>query len=132
VNWTRMRFHSNVPLVECGFAPDHTGLFTIDTGSNSTVDFCTPTVSRYRMLEGRKTESAGTMGAGGTAESLSGSLEWFDMCGLRFDNPTVIFQKSKVGTLADPLRDGNVGMGFMMSSRIVLDYSNYRIAFVGS
>jgi hypothetical protein len=129
--WTRMRFHSNVPLVECGFARGHRGLFTIDTGSNSTVDFCTPSVSRYHMLEGRKTESAGTLGAGGTAESLSGSIEWFDLCGNRFDNPTVTFQKSMIGTYSDQFRDGNVGMGFMMKRRILLDYRNYRLAFVG-
>ncbi|HLK58980.1 MAG TPA: aspartyl protease family protein [Chthonomonadaceae bacterium] len=128
--WTRIRFHANTPCFECAFAANEKGLFSLDTGSNSTVDFFSPAVEKYHLLENRQTQKAQTGGAGGNAESLTGSIAWFDLGSIRIENPRVGFQLTKIGAFSSPYLVGNIGMGFMGKYRLVLDYQNERVAFV--
>lgn len=129
--WTRIDFNGNVPCLKCSFAENHEGFFTLDTGSNATVDFFTPAVEKYQLLANRETTTVQTGGAGGSAESRRGKIPWFNLGGNRLENPIVGFQLTKRGAFASPYVTGNVGMGFMGQYRIVLDYANERIAFIG-
>ena len=128
--WVPFTYNSNVPCVQCGFAPNHTGFFAVDTGSGSAVDFCSPTVEKYDMLKGRAVRSGFTGGAGGSAESKGGKIEWFEFAGKKFEQLPVGFQLTKKGAFASPFFDGNIGEGVFRNGRLVLDYSRSRLAFV--
>jgi outer membrane lipoprotein-sorting protein len=128
--WSHIQFSSNTPMLTCRYAPAHSGVFCLDTGSGSTVDFCSPTVQRYGLTADPKAPMAHTGGAGGSAESQTGMLDWFEIAGLRIRKPSVGLQLTRVGSFASPYFDGNVGMGFLGKFRLILDYANERIAFV--
>lgn len=130
VKWVPIRFNCQIPCVPCSFEGNHTGLFSLDTGSGSTVDFFSPTVARLGMVAARGTKEARTGGAGGAADSLSGNIDYFEIGGHRFANPEVGLQTTDKGMCACPYLDGNVGMGFMSHFRLILDYRNRRVAFV--
>ncbi|HWD38452.1 MAG TPA: retropepsin-like aspartic protease [Fimbriimonas sp.] len=129
--WTPIRFDSNTPCTECAFAGGDLGIFSLDTGSGNTVDFCSPAVDKYHLLERKDLKPSNTGGAGGVAKSWAGPIDWFELGGSRFENPTVGFQVVKTGALATKYHVGNVGMGFMgQFKRLILDYAHERIAFV--
>ena len=129
VKWTPFIFDSNTPCVHATFEGNRTGYFNLDTGSDSAVDFCTPTVAKYKLLANRETTPWQTGGAGGSTESRRGKIEWFEIGGHRFVKPVVGFQSTTVGVFASPFFDGNVGMGFLGQFHLILDYAHQRIAF---
>jgi hypothetical protein len=129
-SWSRIWFESNTPGVYCRFEGGRRGFFTLDTGSNETVDFFSPAVVRFRLLENRKVNSARTGGAGGVTESKTGALDWFELGGTRIEKPLVGFQTAQEGIFSNPYRVGNIGMGLLGRFRLILDYAHERIAFI--
>ncbi|MBI1334460.1 MAG: hypothetical protein GC165_16455 [Armatimonadetes bacterium] len=127
--WTTVPFLGFIPCMTCQFEGDHEGLFTLDTGSGSTVDFFTPTVNKYDMMKDKLLSTGKTGGAGGSTESKGGSIDWFQFGPKRFVKPRVIFQITGEGEFASTLSAGNIGMGFLSKFRMILDYQNSRIAF---
>ncbi|MCW3051002.1 MAG: uncharacterized protein JWN14_172, partial [Chthonomonadales bacterium] len=129
--WTKIGFDSNTPCLECAFAEDHKGFFSLDTGSDATVDFFSPAVERFHLLERQDGTKVNTGGAGGIAESRQGKIDWFQLGGTKFEKPTVGFQLTKSGVFASPYRLGNIGMGFLgQFNRLLLDYAHERIALI--
>lgn len=130
IDWEAATFNGDTPCIDCSFEGDHRGVFSLDTGSSSTVDLFSPIVAKLGLLNGRDTRSAGTGGAGGTAESKTGTLSYFEIGGHRFEKPTVGLQITKQGVFASPYLAGNVGMGFLAQFRLILDYPESRIGFI--
>lgn len=128
--WTPFDFEGSVPSLFCEFEGARKGQFSLDTGSSSTVDFFSPTVARYQLLKDRKTVGSRTGGAGGSAASQVGTIEYFTLGTKRFEKPRVVFQSTDKGAFASPYRDGNIGMGFMGKFRMILDYKNSRLSFL--
>ncbi len=128
--WTPFLFHGSVPAVICEYEGKRSGIFSLDTGSSSTVDFYAPTVTQNNLLKDRKVTSSYTGGAGGSTESKAGKIEYFMLGSNRFDNPPAVFQITSKGEFASPYQSGNIGMGFMGEFRIVWDYANSRVAFI--
>jgi len=128
--WTRIAFNSNIPTLQCRFAANHEGYFDLDTGSGSTIDFCAPAVEKFHLLSNANNTKASTGGAGGTAESRQGNIDWFELGRARIKSPQVGFQLTKVGTFASPYYIGNIGMGLMGRYHMLIDYTSERIAFI--
>ena len=128
--WTNFVFHGSVPSLICKFEGDHDGLFSLDTGSGSTVDFFSPTVKKFELLKDRKVANSRTGGAGGSTISKTGTVEWFQIGSKRFEKPRATFQITDKGAFASPFADGNIGMGFLGKFRMILDYQSSRIAFI--
>jgi len=130
-NWTKIGFDSNTPCLECAFAEDHKGFFSLDTGSDATVDFFSPAVEKFHLLERQDGTKVNTGGAGGIAESRKGKIDWFQLGSTKFEQPTVGFQLTKSGVFASPYRLGNIGMGFLgQFDRLLLDYAHERVALI--
>jgi hypothetical protein len=129
-HWTSIDFDEATPCIKCRFEGEYEGYFNLDTGSSSTVDFCTPAVEKYGLLRTRQTTSSHTGGAGGVSASREGNIAWFELAGHRFQNPSVGLQITKQGEYASPYLTGNIGNGFLGAFRLVFDYQNQRIAFV--
>ncbi len=126
-NWTSFLFHGNMPSLICYFEGDKPGLFTLDTGSGSTVDFFSPCVKKFNLLKDRNVENVLTGGAGGSSESKTGVLDWFQFGPKKFEKPKVGFQITTKGGFASPYVEGNIGMGFMEKFRMILDYNASRL-----
>jgi hypothetical protein len=131
-NWTPFLFHGNIPSLICNFEGDKSGLFSLDTGSGSTVDFFSPCVKKFDLLRDRKVENVMTGGAGGAAESKTGVLDWFQFGPKKFELPIVGFQITTKGGFASPYAEGNIGMGFMAKFRMILDYNASRLVLTES
>jgi len=71
-----------------------------------------------------------TGGAGGTAESKAGTVEWFQFAGQRFTKLDAGFQQTKKGAFASPFFDGNLGMLLLGKGRLLLDYRKSRLAMI--
>jgi hypothetical protein len=131
-NWISFLFHGELPSLVCKFEGSREGLFSLDTGSNSSVDFFSPTVTKYDLLKDRKVDSVMTGGAGGASESKTGILDYFTVGQKKFLKPNVGFQITTKGGFASPFLDGNIGMGFMSKFRMILDYQKSKLALIES
>jgi hypothetical protein len=130
IQWSPVKFNGNTPCLICGFEGGRTGVFSLDTGSSSTVDLFSPVVAKLGLLKGRTTGTARTAGAGGGTESKTGTIDYFDIGGHRFDKPEVGLQTTKAGVFASPNLEGNVGMGFLGHFHLIFDYPGSRIGFL--
>ena len=68
--------------------------------------------------------------SGGEIETMVGTLEWFELGGVRFEEPTVSFARTEIGAFADVYSSGNLGADFFAPVRLILDYPSSRIEFV--
>jgi len=83
-----------------------------------------------KLLEGRTTQKTLMGGVGGMVTAATGTVDYFELAGHRFDKPRVTFSQSKVGPLSTPFLAGNIGQDLLLPFTVVLDYTHYRIAFV--
>lgn len=128
--WTTLHLDGKHPVVEAKFEGDRKGLFRLDTGANNTLTFHTSWVERYDLLKDRQTMPTMLGGVGGMFEARQGRIEWFELAGHRFENPSVTFATAKSGPLAEAYTIGNIGQGFLRPFKLVFDYQNRRMAFV--
>jgi hypothetical protein len=122
-------FSHKHPAVRARFEGDREGVFRLDTGSDDTVTFHTPAVERFKLLGGRSTAPTRSGGVGGISSGQTGTLEWFELGGHRFERPKVGFATAREGAFADDYMVGNIGTGFLGAFVMVFDYTNRRIAF---
>jgi predicted aspartyl protease len=128
--WQHVYLYSGHPGVRARF-DGHDGVFKIDTGAVGTVTFHARAVERLRLLDGRDTTASASAGVGGHVTTRKGTIEYFELGGRRFEEPTVSFAIEQKGAFADVYIDGNLGSTFLEPFIMVLDYPNRRIAFVG-
>jgi hypothetical protein len=130
ISWEPLPLPYRVPLVSASYEGGRTGFFRIDVGAAGqgfgNVAFHSPVVHRSQLLHDRKVQE---LDLGGDPIAI-GTLQYFELGGCRFDQPLVVFAKGNVGPLADEWTDGNIGVDFLKPFRLLLDYSNARLAFV--
>ncbi|HEY9403205.1 MAG TPA: retropepsin-like aspartic protease [Pyrinomonadaceae bacterium] len=125
--WQPLSYIDLTPAVVCRFEGDREGLFQLDTGYTGTVTFYDKFIRDEKLIEGRATKAETDTGAGGTYQLLTGTIEWFDLAGVRFRNPRVGFR------IAGHSREGGagvVGREFLSPFTIVFNYPARRIAFI--
>jgi hypothetical protein len=127
--WQELFLHEKNAAVQCRFEGSRREIFRLDTGAGDTVSFHAPTVKRLKLLDGRETQPAVSGGVGGTVAARRGQLEWFEIGGYRFDQPTVVFSLAETGAFADPYTAGNVGQTFLAPFTVAFDYGRKRVAF---
>ena len=88
-------------------------------------------VQKHGLLEGRKVSEGKATGVGGSVTQYTGKLEWFELGGHKFVEPTVSFSKGP-GDGADlgEVTGGDIGNGFLSRFTLFIDYPNMRMAFV--
>lgn len=127
--WQRLSLGGFTPSVRARLEGNLEGLFMLDTGASTGVDFNSGFAKERKLLERRKVSEIAASGSGGTFKQLRGSLEWFELAGHRFKNPKVTFRIAGVGSeVADV--DGVIGREFMSPFTIVFNYPEMRIAFL--
>ncbi|HTH38657.1 MAG TPA: retropepsin-like aspartic protease [Pyrinomonadaceae bacterium] len=128
-NWQELSIVGFTPAVTARVDGNRSGLFMLDTGASGTVEINSKFSTDNRLLDGRKTVENTQSGSGGNYKEASGSLDWFELAGLKFDQPKVAFRIAGVGYEAAGV-DGVVGRQFMQRFTVVFDYSKRRIAFI--
>jgi hypothetical protein len=130
-HWIALDFDEDTPSIICQFEGDRTGIFELDTGSNSALDFLSPAVEKFGLLEGRSlTSGQGGSGGGLAVTYQTGEIEWFEFAGRRYNKLLAGFQLTKRGTFACPFFEGFIGMKLMMRSRVIFDYQKSRMAAI--
>jgi hypothetical protein len=128
--WQKLIIDNLHPMVEARYEGDRSGWFLMDTGMADSVVFYTPTVRKYKLLEGRKTGITLQGGVGGMAAAKTGTIEWFELGGHKFENLKVSFAQAAKGAFASEYADGNLGQAVFMPFRLVFDFGNERLAFL--
>lgn len=128
--WTPVKFSSGNPVIEAALEGNRTGWFRLDTGANGTVSFHSPFVEKEQLLKDRKTSASGNYGVGGVSEARTGTIQWFELAGHRFENPTATFSLAKTGAFTDTYLAGNIGQDFMKPFEILFDFGGSRVAML--
>lgn len=129
-NWQGLSLINFTPAITAHLEGNREGLFMLDTGSSGTVDINSKFSRDEKLLEGRKTVEETVSSSGGDFKNAIGSLEWFELAGLRFNNPKVSFRVAGVGYEAEGVT-GVIGRVFMRPFTIVFNYPERRVAFLG-
>ncbi|MCC6961634.1 MAG: aspartyl protease family protein [candidate division Zixibacteria bacterium] len=105
------------------------GLFRIDTGSGSTIDFNSPFVQRNRLIGGDRSQyqEIRAVGIGGGSTGLMGVLPAIELCGRRVDSLLVNFSTSSAGIFSGEHTAGNIGAGLLKRFRVTFDYANEKL-----
>jgi hypothetical protein len=123
-------FDEMTPQVE-GKLDGIPGLFTIDTGSRSSLSVNRPFAKAHGLSDkqGKKIEALAGWGVGGGGRGLvmrSGLLELGDV---RVPAPVSSIALQQRGSLTDPYLAGNVGGGILRRFTVTFDYGRQKIYF---
>lgn len=129
VLWEDLVAGQIVPTIEASFE-DHTELFRVDTGANSSVVFNSPCVERLGLLDGRETIPIEAGGIDGKYTIQQGKIDWIEFGGRRFTSVPAEFATLSAGVLADPYTAGIICNELLKTFKLVLDYPNNRIGFI--
>jgi hypothetical protein len=129
-DWQRLRFSSGNPAVLARVAGTPASWYRLDSGGSGFLTLHTPSVEKWRLLEGRETKAASSTGLGGTVTARTGTIEWFELGSHRFNDPTVVFSTAKIGSFTDPYLAGNIGIDVLKSFTVVMDFAGLRVAFL--
>lgn len=124
--WRELSYIDLTPAVVCRFEGNREGLFQLDTGYTGTVTFYDKFIKDEKLLDGRSVKEETSIGAGGTYKLATGTIEWFELAGYRFNNPKAGF---RIAGLSREGGAGVVGREFLSVFRIVFNYPERRIAF---
>jgi hypothetical protein len=129
--WQELFYALHGPGVYARLEGDRRGFFLLDTGGSVTVFFFSPYIKEHGLLRGRRTsELVGEGSGGGTLKSLVGELQWFELAGHRFINPSVEFSIEGEGVEEGDI-SGVIGREFMKHfETIVFNFPAKRIAFI--
>lgn len=130
VPWRKIIFHDHIPAIECSFSGGHKGLFTLDTGADTSVTFHKHFTDQHNLLEGLKLQKVSLGGVGGRIPCLYGPIDWFELAGHRFEKPEVLFGRGDQGVFTDKVSAGIMGREFLKKFKLLLDYPNGRVAFI--
>lgn len=125
--WQQLSYIDLTPAVVCRFEGNREGLFQLDTGYTGTVTFYDKFIEDEKLLAGRATKDETETGSGGTYKLLTGTIEWFELAGMRFRNPKAGF---RVAGLSREGGAGVVGREFLSAFTIIFNYPERRIAFL--
>ncbi|MDX9911757.1 MAG: retropepsin-like aspartic protease [Phycisphaerales bacterium] len=127
--WQPLFLEGRVPSIDASFE-GHEGRFRLDTGANGGVTFHEPCVRELGLVEGREVSPAKIGGVGGFVDARSGTIEWFELAGVRHERVPAMFAMEPKGTFADATKAGNIGGEILSRYVLVFDYPSSRIAFV--
>lgn len=107
------------------------GIFRLDTGSRSSLDFNSPFVKAHALLDtaGQRYATTRLIGLGGTLVNIVSRLSSFEMCEARVDNLFVSFSTTESGLFAGRSTAGNIGGGILEGFTVTFDYGREAVYF---
>jgi hypothetical protein len=123
-------FEGETPQVE-GAVDGVKGLFTIDTGSRSSLTLNSPFTAEHGLKEryAPKVEAVSGWGVGGGVRSLMTRAKVLELGGVHIPEPVTDLALVQKGALASRYLAGNVGGGVLRRFDITFDYGRQRLYF---
>jgi hypothetical protein len=125
--WQELAYIDLTPAALCRMEGNREALFQLDTGAAGTVTFYDKFTKDEKLLEGREVKEETDIGAGGAYTVATGTIEWFEIAGYRFNRPKVGFRISGFSREGGA---GVVGREFLSVFTIVFNYPERRLAFI--
>ncbi len=126
-DWRPLRFENRNPVLECCFEGGEPLLMPLDTGSSAQIIFYRDAVSKWGM-DSRGRSSMKSRGLTGTVMLRPHRLPWFEMGGLRFENPKASLSEPIDGVGSTKGKMGSVGWGLLKQLDLVFDYPGERMS----
>lgn len=125
-----LRFRGRLPQIDAS-VDGLGGRFTIDTGSNGSLNLYPGFVERNGLVDRYRATTAvmSAVGVGGPVYSLVTRAGQLNVAGHIVKKPVTFLPKARTGTSADPQTAGNIGSGVLRRFTITLDYANARAWF---
>ena len=123
-------FEGETPQVE-GAIDGIKGLFTIDTGSRTSLTLNSPFTAEHALKEryAPKVEAVSGWGVGGGVRSLMTRAKLLELGGVQVPEPVTDLALVRKGALANRYLAGNVGGGVLRRFDITFDYGRQRLYF---
>jgi outer membrane lipoprotein-sorting protein len=120
-----------LPYIEAKVNDSIKGMFRLDTGSRSSVDFNSPFVKEHGLIDTVANEYATTklVGLGGTIQSLMGFLPSLELCGAKIDSLFAGYSTSVGGMFSGRNTAGNIGSGVLKGFAVTFDYNDEAVYF---
>lgn len=126
----RLFLHWKVPYAEATFAPNHTGMFMLDTGAGKSGIFFTHfSVKTLSLLKGKDGKQSNAQGAGGKIPIIKGNIDWFEIHGHKTKNASAIFSIGDDHE-ADIFSTGFLGGAVIKPFKVVFDYRRNEIGLI--
>jgi membrane-associated protease RseP (regulator of RpoE activity) len=123
-NWEVLKAtYSKIPTIQATVDGKHRGLFRIDTGSGSFVDFHEPYARTKKLTRGRRKiiESEG-VGAGGVTKILLTRIKSFTIGSHSIKRPIVGIATNAKGVFGTREVSGNIGNRLLKKFSVIFDY----------
>lgn len=123
-----MIMNGPVPGIRGKLDGKYEGVFRLDVGSSSTVDFHAPFAKQYDLVKKlRDSHEVTGAGFGGHFTSSLGRLHSMEFGPYRWKDPIVSVAHATEGAFASEEFAGNVGNRLLERFRVTLDYDNRRV-----
>lgn len=122
--------HIPVKVLLPGLKPV-SGMFLIDSGADTDIEFYSPFVKRYKLLDStQETTEASTVGIGGTSKIRIGYATNVQIGRAVITNPVVHFSQATRGDDAGTIGAGIIGGKLLRQFKtVIFDSSRHRIIF---
>ncbi len=128
--WTDLSIVGRRPHVTGSIEGNAPGLFVLDIGSNSALIAHSPTVERFKLLDGRETKRSFSGGVGGLKASRSGTVKTLKICGRELADVETTFSEAKEGATAKDDTQGTIGVGALRAFTLIVNYPKNKIALL--
>lgn len=128
--WSELKLIRRRPYVPGSIEGNEPGLFVLDIGSNTPLIVHTPTVNRFKLLEGRETRTALSGGVGGMSKIARGTVRELSLCGRTIADVDTSFSQKETGATSLDEAQGTIGVGTLHGYRLIVDYQREKVALV--
>ncbi len=121
-------FDSHVPVVNA-YAEGFPGRFIMNTGSETSIDFCEPFIKKNSLTKGRRLVPSELHPASGPVKMFATRMKMFSIGPFIIGNPVVGFaQDAKTGVFSSTSVDGIIGTDVLRRFDLIFDYDGARVA----
>lgn len=128
--WSELQLIRRRPYVPGQIEGHEGGLFVLDIGSNTPLIVHTPTVDRFKLLDGRETKRSFSGGVGGMKSVRRGTVSNLTLCGHAVGEVEASFSQATEGGMAGDDAQGTVGVGVLKQFRLVVNYPAQKISLI--
>jgi hypothetical protein len=127
--WLEFSQVGGLPAFLCRFEGDREAKFGLDLRSPLGIIFFSQAVLSMELLKDRPSRPVRVSGATfSQASAQTGSLQWFEMSGLRVEESPAVFFTEPIGLPAEKDLAGLIGREALQGCLLVLDYARSRLS----
>jgi hypothetical protein len=127
--WLDFSQQGGLPTFNCRFEGDREAKFGLDLRCPLGIIFFSQAVLSMELLKDRPSRAVKVSGATfSQASAQTGSLEWFEVSGLRLEAPQAVFFAESIGLPAEKELAGLIGRESLAGCILVFDFAKSRLS----